>query len=116
MSNKFDDFSNQIQDLATFNNNFKRFKILNKKIKEQNLKLENELHLVNKRINILEQEQLVNHVEIIGVPIHENENCEKIVESITLALGVQIFIVNAYRVKSKTANKKSGKIVAVMKT
>lgn len=113
MSNKFDDFSNQIQDLVLA---VKDLKEENKKIKEQNIKLENELHLVNKRINILEQEQLKNYVEIIGVPIQENENCGKIVESITSALGVQLSTVNAYRVRSKTANNKSGKIVAEMKT
>jgi len=79
MINKYDDFSNQIQDLVTA---VKDLKGENKKIKEQNLKLENELHLVNKRINILEQEQLLNHVEIIGVPIHDNDNCGQIVEFI----------------------------------
>lgn len=113
MSDKFDDFSNQIQDLVTA---VKDLKEENKKIKEQNLKLGNELHIMNKRINILEQEQLGKHVEIIGVPIQENENCGKIVESITSALGVQLTTVNAYRVRSKTVNNKSGKIVAEMKT
>lgn len=113
MSDKFDDFSNQIQDLVTA---VKDLKDENKKIKEQNLKLENELHILNKRINILEQEQLGNHVEIIGVPIQENENCGKIIESITSALGVQLPTVNAYRVRSKTANNKSGKIVAELKS
>lgn len=111
MSNKFDDFSNQIQDLVTA---IKDLKDENKKIKEKNLKLENELHVVNKRINILEQEQLRNHVEIIDIPIQENENCGKIVESITSALGIKLSTVNAYRVKSKTVNNKSGKIIAAM--
>lgn len=64
MSNTFNEFSNQIQDLVTA---VKDLKDENKKIKEQNLKLENKLLIVNKRINILEQEQLGKHVEIIGV-------------------------------------------------
>lgn len=114
MNNKFYDFSNQIQNLVTA---VKDLKEVNKKIKEQCLKLGNELHnIVNKRINILKQEPLGKHVEIIGVRIEENENCGKIVESITSALGVQLSTVNAYRVRFKTVNNKSEKIVAEMKS
>lgn len=79
--------------------------------------MKNELFIVNKRINIFEQDQLGAHVEIIGVPLQENENCAKIVEKITSALYVHLSTVNTYcAVISKTVNNKSGKIVAEMKS
>lgn len=112
MGNKSDNFGNQIHNSVTA---VKEFKEQNKKFKNKiwNWKLENEILIVNKRINVLEQEQLGKHVEIIGVPVQENKNCLKIMET---ALGVQPSTVNAYRVRSKTGNNKSGKIVAELKS
>lgn len=78
----------------------KEIKDENKKLKEQNQKLENDLFIVNKRLDILEQEQFGKHIEIMGVPVQDNENCEKIIETISSALGVNISSVNAYRVRS----------------
>lgn len=111
MSNKFDDFSTQIQDLVAA---VKEIKDENKKLKEQNQKLENELTVVHKRINIIEQEQFGKHVEIIGVPTQDKENCAKIVENISTTLGINLSTVNAYR--TKNTNNKFGIIVAEMKS
>jgi len=59
----------------------------NRHLKEQNIKLKSEVALVNKRINIIEQEQISKHIELIGLPKQNNENCIKIVENISVAVG-----------------------------
>ncbi|XP_060846100.1 uncharacterized protein LOC132925747 [Rhopalosiphum padi] len=50
---------------------------------------------------------------LIGVPEQENEDCCKIVEEMSLALGEAVSVTSAYRYRSKVPNK-IGKIVAVL--
>lgn len=91
MSNKFDDFSTQIQDLVA----------AVKEIKDENNKF-------------IEQEQFGKHVKIIGVPTQDKENCAKIVKTISSTLGINLSTVNAYHVRTKNMNNKFGIIVAEM--
>lgn len=87
----------------------------NRHPKEQNLKLKSEAALVNKRINIIEQELISKHIELIGLPEQKNENCINIVEDISLAVGEKINVENAYRLRSKMFGK-LGKIIVVLKS
>lgn len=110
MSKQFDDFSTLLRDII------KSVKVIsdeNKVLKQQNIKLKNELTVVNKRINIIEQNLIGNHVEIIGVPEQANEDCGKIVVTISKVLGETTSVEYAYRTRSKVQNK-PGKIVAVL--
>lgn len=50
------------------------------------------------------------HVEIMGVPKVNNEDCVKTVESISTAVGANISVSKAFRVHSKVTNR-SRKIV-----
>lgn len=111
MSGQFDNFNLKLQDIIKIVNDVSKE---NKEIKEENQKLKNEMSICNKKINYIEQKLLENHIEIIGVPEEDNEDCSKIVKEISMALGVTICVENAFRFRSKIHNKK-GKIVAVMK-
>jgi len=57
MSEKFDNFSKQLQDLITTILNIKDENIM---LKEENGKLKNEIVSLDKRINVLEQKALEN--------------------------------------------------------
>lgn len=70
---------------------------------------------MNKRLNIVEQGLLENHVEIIDVPEHSNGNSMKLVENISTKLGGSISVESAYHIRSKNSIK-PGKIVAVLKS
>lgn len=76
MSAKFDDFGMQLKEVLL---NIKDLKEENKLLKENNIKLNSDIYNLSKRLNLLEQKSILNHVEIIGVPDlkNENENCEK---------------------------------------
>jgi archaellum component FlaC len=65
MSKQFNDFKIQIRNLV---NSAKEIKEKNRYLKEQNIKLKSEVALVNKRINIIEQEQIIKYIELIGLP------------------------------------------------
>jgi regulator of replication initiation timing len=110
MSKQFDDFSTQLRDIVKSVNAISEE---NKVLKEQNIKLKNELTVVNKKINTIEQKLIGNHIEIIGVPEKTNEDCGKIVETISKTLGEITSVEYAYRTRSKIQNK-PGKIVAVL--
>jgi len=110
MSGQFDDFNTQLCDIIKSINVFRDE---NKQLKEQYLKLTNELSVVNKKINFIEQKFFENHIEVVGISEQVNEDCCKIVEEISRALGESVSVVSAYRSKSKVPNK-SGKIVAVL--
>lgn len=77
MSAKFDDFGKQLKEVLL---NIKELKEENKLLKENNIKLNSDIYNLSKRLNLLEQKSILNHV----VPDlkNENENCEKIVEDI----------------------------------
>lgn len=62
----------------------------------------------------MNKKKLAN-IEIIGLSEQKNENCIKTVENIFVAVGGQINVENAYRVRSKMSGK-PGKIVAVLKS
>lgn len=63
--------------------------------------MKNELTVVNKRINTIEQKLIGNHIEIIGVPEQTNEDCKKMVETISKVLGGTTSVEYAYRIRSK---------------
>jgi hypothetical protein len=108
MSDKFDTFGSQIQELVKSVNIMREE---NRILKEQNNNLRNDLNFLQKRMNNLEQKALDNFVEIIGVPEINNENCKKTVEKIATSLKLEIEVVNAFRVHSKL-NTRPSKIVA----
>lgn len=110
MSRQFDDFNMQLRDISK---TIKEVKEENKQLKEDNKSLKNEINLVNKKINFIEQKLIENHIEIVGVPEKENEDCIKIVEEISKTLGESVSVLSAYRFRSKV-NNKYGKIVAVL--
>jgi len=112
MSKQFDDFPIQIRDLV---NSVKEIKEENRHVTEQNIKLKSEVSIINKRINVIEQEQFSKPIELIGLPEQNNENCIKTVENISVAVGGKVNMENAYRVRSKMTGK-PGKIVAILKS
>lgn len=63
MSTQFDDF--KVRDLI---NSVKEIKEENQYLKEQNQNLKTEVLTVKKRLNIVEQEQISKHIEIICIP------------------------------------------------
>lgn len=109
MSKQFDDFTIQIQDLV---NSVKEIKEENRHLKEQNIKLKSEVSIINKLINVIEQEQFNKHIELNGLPEQNNKNCINTVENISVAIGVKVNVENAYRVRSKMTGK-PGKIVSI---
>lgn len=108
MSDKFDTFGSQIQELVISINTMREE---NRILKEQNNNLRNDINFLQKRMNNLEQKALDNFVEIIGVPEIKNENCKKTVEKIATSLKLEIKVVDAFRVHSKL-NTRPSKIVA----
>jgi regulator of replication initiation timing len=112
MSEKFDSFGKQIQELIT---SVKNMKEENQILREQNTKLKSDIVLLDKRMNILEQKVIENYVEIMGVPEANNENCVKIIETIAEAVGVKTTVIKAFRIKSKI-NNKSRKIIAELQS
>jgi len=105
-------FTIQIRDLV---NSVKEIKEENRHLKEQNIKLKSEVSIINKRINVIEQEQFSKHIELIGLPEQNNENCIKTVDNISVAVGGKVNVEKAYRVRSKMTGK-PGKIVAILKS
>ncbi|KAL4101015.1 hypothetical protein QTP88_021036 [Uroleucon formosanum] len=108
MSDKFDNFGKQLQELVTTINSIKAE---NSFLKEENCKLKNEVALLDKRMNVFEQKAIEKFVEIVGVPEVNNEDCVKTVESIAAVVGANISVSKAFRVHSKFTNR-SRKIVA----
>jgi len=108
MSDKFDTFGSQIQELVKSVDTMRKEDRI---LKEQNNNLRNDLNFLQTRMNNLEQKALDNFVEIIGVPEINNENCKKTVEKIATSLKLEIEVVNAFRVHSKL-NTRPSKIVA----
>jgi len=63
----------------------------NKILKEQNIKLRNEITFLGNlvRFNILEQKNVDNFIEIIGVPENKDEDYVKTVENMADELSVK---------------------------
>jgi len=108
MSDRFDDFGKQLQEVL---NTIKELKEENITLKEINHKLKSDVNILSLRVNLFEQKQIANHIEILGVPDSKNENCVKIVEDIASKLGKQVSVVKAYRIRSRIPDKPM-KIVA----
>jgi len=108
MSDKFDSFGKQLQEMIT---TIKFMKEENQILREQNNKLKNEVTHLDRRINVLEQKSIENFAEIVGVPETNNENCIKTVEAIAASVGVETTILKAYRIQSKFQNKPRKMIV-----
>lgn len=108
MSDKFDSFGEQLQELLK---SMKDMREENRILKVQNNNLRNDLNVLSNKLNILEQKSLDNFVEIVNVPEIINEDCKNTVKKIAKLLNVEIDVVNAYRVQSKF-NTRSKKIVA----
>ncbi|KAL4131531.1 hypothetical protein QTP88_008826 [Uroleucon formosanum] len=102
MSATFDDFSKQLKEVL---HNIKELKEENNVLKENNIKLNSDIYKLFKRLNLLEQKSILNHVEIIGVPDLKNENCEKVVENIAAVMGQPVTVIKAYSIRSKIPNK-----------
>jgi len=95
MSDKFDSFGEQLQELLK---SIKDMREENRILKVQNNNLHNDLNVLSNKLNILEQKSLDNFVEIVNVPEIINEDCKNTVKKIAKLLNVEIDVVNAYRV------------------
>lgn len=91
-------------------NEIKEIKEHNVKLSETNLKLSSDIQQLKTKINDLEWKSLENSVEIIGVPIRENEDCKSIVEEMTRKLNIECNVIKAFRIASK--KKTNMKIIA----
>jgi len=65
MKNEFDSFKNQIKDIFC---SLKQIQSENKLIRDQKIKLSEEVLHHNKKINSLEQRSIENNIELVGVP------------------------------------------------
>jgi len=90
-----------LKDLVSSINDLK---IENKQIKE-NLTLKKEMSNLSNRINILEQNALDCHFEIVGIPEYRNEICIKTVKKITTKLGINVSLSDVFRIPSKVLDK-----------
>lgn len=64
------------------------------------LNLELEIDKLHSHINFLEQENLVNNIEISGIPITDNENTMELIKTISCKLNVELEdknLIKAYR-------------------
>ncbi|KAE9523752.1 hypothetical protein AGLY_015812 [Aphis glycines] len=102
MSAKFGDFGKQLKEVLY---NIKELKEENNLIKKNNIKLNSDIHKLSKRLNLLEQKSILNHIEIIGVPDLKNENCEIVVEDIAAIMGQSVLVIKSFGIRSKKPNK-----------
>jgi len=112
LSDKFDDFGKQLQELL---HSFKEMREENRILKEQNGKLNNDFISLAIRVNTLEQKAFDNFIEIIGVPKIKDENCADTTKTIFAKLEVDSTVSKAFRVPSKILNKPK-KLVAELCT
>jgi len=112
LSDKFDDFGKQLQELLY---TVKEMREENRILKEQNFRLNNDVISLVNRVNTLEQKAFDNFIEIIGVPEIKDENCADTTKSILAKLEVNSTVSKAFRVPSKILNKPR-KLVAELST
>lgn len=99
MSEKFDNFGKQIQDVIS---SLKELREENRFLKEQNVKLRSEITLLENRINFLDQTNFDNCIEIIGGPDIKDEDCVNTVNKIVDKLSVTyLTVINVYRIQLK---------------
>lgn len=79
MSDRFDSFGKQIQEVLSTIKEMRKENLL---LKKQNFKLNYEITLLGNRVNTLEQKAFENFVDILGVPEIKDENCLDTVNSI----------------------------------
>lgn len=110
MSGQFESFKNQMKNILS---TLGELQTENKIIRAQHVKIEEEILLFNKRINMLEQKSLECNIGIIGVPEDKQENCVETIKQIASKLKVELSVQNAFRVHSGDKNK-IRKIVAII--
>lgn len=74
MSEKFDGFGKQLQDLISTINLIKEE---NSTLKEENRKIKNEFASLEKRLNVIEQKSFENIIEMVGIPEIVGVNCSR---------------------------------------
>lgn len=79
MSSKFDVFGQQIKYLISSVTDLKNE---NKRMMEEYTRIKNDLKSISNRVNILEQEALECHMEIVGIPEVKNEICGNIIKKL----------------------------------
>lgn len=111
MGKQFDGFNKKV-DLML--NEIKALKVENEKIKNENKCLSSEVLLLKSKIDNIEQSNLNNYIDIIGIPQMKNENCLEIVNEIGLKTNTNIKVVIANRLY--ITNSKTSIIVAKLET
>jgi len=112
LSDKFDDFGKQLQELLL---TVKEMREENRILKKQNVRLNNDVISLVNRVNTLEQKAFDNFIEIIGVPEIKDENCADTTKTILAKLEVNSTVSKAFRVPSKILNNPR-KLVAELST
>jgi regulator of replication initiation timing len=79
MSDKFDSFGEQLQELLK---SMKDMREENRILKVRNNNLHNDLNILSNKLNILEQKSLDKFVEIVNVPEIKNGDCKNTVKKI----------------------------------
>lgn len=59
-------------------------------VKEENMNLKEEIFMLNRRLEDMEQRSRISNVEIVGVPVTKNENVEYLVETIAKNLDIVV--------------------------
>jgi len=77
MSEKFDSFGKQLQELVQ---SMKDMREENRILKDQNSNLRNDLNVLSSKLNVLEQKSLDNFDEILNAPEIINEDCKNTVK------------------------------------
>jgi len=102
MSSQFDDFSLKLKQLISTVNDLKNENI---RIVEENASLKKEMVALSGRLNKLEQKSLECHMEIVGVPEIDNENCMNTIKKIVTKVGSDVTIKRVFRLPSKFTDK-----------
>ncbi|CAI6377133.1 unnamed protein product [Macrosiphum euphorbiae] len=82
----------------------------NMKLTETNDKLSSEIRVLKIKVDELEQKTLEKVIEIMGVPLIQNEDCKNTVKGMISKLNIECDVVKAYRISSK--QKTDTKIIA----
>jgi hypothetical protein len=94
MGKQFDNFNSKVDSLI---NEIKKLKIENEKMKNDTNYLLKEISIINFKIDIIEQTNLIKSIEVAGIPHTPNENCTEIVKEIGLKTNTVINVVEANR-------------------
>src|SRR5258705_11546819 len=104
MSDKYDQFVKE----------FKSLQAINSELKKDNQILASQVHELNLRVLNLEQKQMENDIEIVGLPDSPNEVLNNTITNIASKLGIEMQhkdIVKSFRVGNKLNNDKPRNIV-----